>query len=163
MDKAEQGRAKKRIAIALRRFLLGSYPSWRYERIFGCDSEYLRAFVEHQFTGGMSWENFTTEWQVGHVVLVSFFDQTNRAETSICWNWVNIRPVQSEHVRSWNPVLARNILLNRKRHFSSNDVVELLLARLNEVAGYREGGSDADWSTFTVENQHDIPLEVEDG
>jgi hypothetical protein len=130
VNKQEQYRAKKRIGIALRRFLLEDYPSRRYKQLFDCDRDFLRDFVSRQFVNGMTWANFTTAWQVGHVVPLNLFDQTNREDTGICWNWANIQPISISHSRMWDSAFAYDTIRDRKRHFPENAIVDLLERRL---------------------------------
>lgn len=166
VEQCVQYRVKKRIGIGLRRFLLKAAPSWRYERLFDCDREFLRAFISHQFVDGMNWDNFGTAWQIGHVVPLVFFDQTKRSDEEICWDWINLHPISIARSRMWDSALAYDILQDRKKHFPENTTVDLLVKRLLDAVPLRENRPVlTDWSTFTVKNRYyeDIEQDLSDG
>ena len=160
MNQAEQNRAKKRIGIAMRRFLLGTFPAHKYEMTFGCDRDFLRAFLEFQFQEWMTWENFTERWQIGHVLPLAAFDQTDPKQIRLCWNWVNTRPVflGNTAISSGH---ARDILDWRKTHFPNNPAVDLLLQRAVEISE-REEPDFRDWTAFTAKNSYHVVWETEE-
>jgi hypothetical protein len=44
----------------------------------GCDSMFLRGFIEARFQTGMSWENYG-KWQIDHIIPCAEFDLTDEA------------------------------------------------------------------------------------
>ena len=147
----EQNREKKRMGIALRRFILGTAPSYKHMLAFGCDRDFMRAFIEHQFRDGMSWENFTDNWQVGHIVPLALFNQTDSEELRICWNWINIRPVSLSQYR---PRLPYDVLTDRKNAFPTNQAVDLLMDRTK-----RDRVDPVDWESFQAKNKFHVVWE----
>jgi len=158
MDKSEQNRIKKRIGIALRRFLLGTSPSHKYELTFGCDREFFRAFIEHQFQEWMSWDNFTERWQIGHVVPLCAFDHADQADIRLCWNWVNIRPVYLG-CKFVSYERACEILGWREQHFK-NPILDALIERAVSKR-WAEEAELVDWTTFKARNSYHVVWEGE--
>ncbi len=44
-----------------------------------------------QFEPGLSWENFSTEWQFDHIIPTIYFDLQDQNDLLLCWNFTNIR------------------------------------------------------------------------
>lgn len=82
---------KRKWQIALRRYVIEGQPAAQYAIYFGLDAEHFRAWVELQFPKGISWEDFGTKWQFGHIVPVSYFNLQNEDELKLCWNFLNIQ------------------------------------------------------------------------
>lgn len=144
----EQNRAKKRMGIALRRYMSGKYPCWKYTSMFGCEAEFLRKFVEHQMDAGMTWDNFGEVWQVDHVLPLCSFDQTLQAECQLCWNWINLRPLGLAENKARNAfVNALEILEHRQTYFTGNEVLDELIERARKLMD-EENSKLVDWSTW---------------
>ena len=60
----------------------------------GCSKEFLKSWLEYQFTPQMNWLNFGSYWHVDHVLPVSMFDHSNDNAIRECWNWRNLRPLE---------------------------------------------------------------------
>ena len=147
----KSGDSKHRVALALRRYVQGKAPSRGYVDIFGCDADFLREFIEHQFTGGMNWKNFGRKWKIGHLLAPSYFRDRRRADVRLCWNWINMRPVAEGKSRlAMSPGAALAALKRRRRFFRENSVIGDLVAAAT-AAVEREVSDDADWSKFYVE------------
>jgi hypothetical protein len=58
--------------------------------------EKLRRYIERQFTGGMSWENYGTAWHIDHTVPCAMFDLTSPDNVRKCFNYKNLKPMPSE-------------------------------------------------------------------
>ena len=148
-----QDAMKKRLGLALRRFMLGTSPGWKYRQVFGCEPEFLRAFMEYQFRGGMSWDNFSDVWQIGHVLHLAAFDQTDDDEVKLAWNWINLRPepVGNRIPNSYQSALT--ILEHRKQTFPTNPVIGKLIEISFQSA---EGEYElVDWSNFDYHVVHE--------
>lgn len=61
--------------------------------IVGCTAEQLKQWIESQFIGCMSWENYGKAWHVDHRVPCSYFDLTDPAELKRCFHYTNLRPL----------------------------------------------------------------------
>lgn len=58
----------------------------------GVPIDVFRAWIEFQFEPGMSWETYSSEWELDHIIPVSRFDLTYPAQQSICFGWTNFQP-----------------------------------------------------------------------
>lgn len=84
-------RDKKKWQIALRRYVLEKQVSENYAPYFGLDINSFREWIEIQFTGDLSWDNFGSKWQFDHIVPVAYFDFDKEEDLKLCWNFINIR------------------------------------------------------------------------
>jgi hypothetical protein len=70
--------------------------STRMMKLIGCSKEELRSWIESQFDETMSWDNHGQgTWHIDHVVPCSWFDQSNNEHLSMCWNFMNLRPLSA--------------------------------------------------------------------
>lgn len=84
-------REKRKWQINLRRYVLQQSPCFEYAPYFGIDIKGFRNWIQMQFTGDLSWDNFGKNWQFDHIVPVTFFDFSNDGDLRLCWNFTNIR------------------------------------------------------------------------
>ncbi len=87
----EKLREKKKWQITLRRYVFQKNPCPAYAPYFGLDIENLRAWLQLQFTEGISWENFGKRWNLSHILPLSYFDLTIDRELRTCWNFINLK------------------------------------------------------------------------
>ena len=90
-NSAYKFKEKRKWQIALRRYILQNNQTSSYAPYFGIDIQGFRNWIELQFTQGLNWENFGSEWQFDHVVPVAFFDFNQDKDLYLCWNFINIR------------------------------------------------------------------------
>ena len=132
---------KKRMAMALRRYITNEAPCDKHRLDFGCSAGFLRAFLEFQFVDGMSWLTFGTSWHVGHVLALRYFDHEDRRERAMAWHFVNLRPIEPrtpEYPAAW----ALRVLEWRAKYFKFD---HLLLQRAVAEA---KGHSMYPWESF---------------
>ena len=58
----------------------------------------FKKHIESQFKRGMDWSNNGIGegyWNLDHITPCHAFDQTNEAQTRICWHWTNFQPLWS--------------------------------------------------------------------
>ena len=60
----------------------------------GCSLEFLKKWFEYNFTTDMTWENYGVYWDIDHVIPTSIFDFSNINNIKLCYNWVNLRPLE---------------------------------------------------------------------
>lgn len=84
-------REKRKWQIALRRYVLEKQPCSFYAPYFALDIETFRKWIEAQFTEDLNWDNFSTSWQLDHIVPVAYFDFSHEQDLRLCWNFTNIR------------------------------------------------------------------------
>jgi hypothetical protein len=71
---------------------------------------------------GLTWAN-PEDWQIDHVIPLSFFDLTNTLQRHIGCHWSNIRPVREIDNRQKGTSLDINIIVKH-----ANNVVEFMKA-----------------------------------
>ena len=84
-------REKRKWQIALRRYVLEKSICTDYAPYFGLDVENMRQWFEYQFPPDIGWKDFAKKWQFDHIIPVTYFDFSEKAELKICWNFTNIR------------------------------------------------------------------------
>ncbi len=62
-------------------------------RDLGCSIEFLKGYLEAQFSPGMTWENHGAEWQVDHIRPLCSFDLTDRAQFLAACHYSNLQPL----------------------------------------------------------------------
>jgi hypothetical protein len=83
-------RLKKSLAARLRSVLNKTNSTMNY---IGCNIQYLREWIEYNFTPEMNWDNYCLYWLIDHIIPVCKFDLTKEDEKLQCWNWTNLIPV----------------------------------------------------------------------
>jgi hypothetical protein len=96
IDSKARIKEKKKWQIAFRRYVLDQTASEAYAYYFGLDRVTLRKWIEIQFFGDISWENFGTKWQFDHIVPVAYFDLNKEEDLRLCWSFLNIRVEPNE-------------------------------------------------------------------
>ena len=87
-----------RLLFALRRRLSkavaksGAVKSARTMELIGCSVDYLMAYLEVQFTDGMTWDNHG-EWHIDHIRPCASFDLTDPAQQRECFHYSNLQPL----------------------------------------------------------------------
>lgn len=89
-------REKRKWQIALRRYVIEGQMCSFYAPYFGLDIPRYRNWLELQFEGDISWDNFGKMWQLDHIIPVGYFDFGKEEDLKLCWNFVNIR-VEKAH------------------------------------------------------------------
>ena len=77
-----------RIRMALKR---GSKNSSAL-KLTDCSWDYLKSYIEKQFTDGMSWDNYG-EWHIDHIKPCCSFDLTKESEQRKCFHYTNLQPL----------------------------------------------------------------------
>ena len=83
-------RIKKTLAWRLRDVAEKTDTTMNY---IGCNIQYVREWIEYNFTEEMNWDNYETFWSIDHVIPICKFDLTLEDEKYKCWNWSNLTPV----------------------------------------------------------------------
>lgn len=61
--------------------------------LIGCCPKFIKAWLEHQFELGMTFENHGSLWHIDHVKPCASFNLLDEEEQKICFNWKNLRPL----------------------------------------------------------------------
>lgn len=96
--------------------VLKGYKGCSSSSLLNCTREQLYEWLEYNFVDGMSWNNYGTNWHIDHVVPISFFDNTNKDEQYLCFNWSNLRPLLKERNMSKSSKIDEEYILN---HYKS--------------------------------------------
>lgn len=89
-DQIIRSREKRKWQIALRRYVVDRNPSAYYAPFFGLDMDTLRTWLQCQVDTPIIWEDFSKQWQLDHILPVSYFDFNLEEEMRLCWNFTNI-------------------------------------------------------------------------
>ena len=75
----------------------GAKNNRRWESLVGFTIDQLRRHLEKQFTPGMTWENYGTEWHVDHKIPIAVFnfDRPEDIDFRICWSLKNLQPLNA--------------------------------------------------------------------
>ena len=79
----------------LNRVLNGISKSNSAIKLLGCSIEFLKKYLEKQFTKGMSWDNYG-KWHIDHIKPCSKFDLTKKFNQRKCFNYKNLQPLWAE-------------------------------------------------------------------
>jgi hypothetical protein len=127
---------KRRIAVALRRYIVERLPSKKYRVYFGCSQDFMRAFIRSQFLDGESWQGFGVKWKIGHVLAAGYFDMENENDRRLCWNWMNLRVTRGVEIRRiLSADEALHILGDRVEAFPENEAIGALIVKAYELQG----------------------------
>lgn len=64
------------------------------QEIFGCNQDFYRGYLESRFLDDMSWDNYSFHgWHIDHIVLISFFDLTDKTQVKQCFHYSNTQPL----------------------------------------------------------------------
>jgi hypothetical protein len=118
-------RIKKSLAARLRTVLTKTDTTMNY---IGCNIQYMREWIEYNFTPEMNWKNYGSYWSIDHIIPVNRFDLTDNTEKLKCWNWSNLTPVTVKYNSS-----KKNVDL---------DQVNNTIIRLEK---FKEEGSTTKW------------------
>jgi len=66
--------------------LKGISKSVKTHELLGCDSQFLKNWLEYQFDSKMSWDNYGEYWHIDHVIPCDSFELNNE-ELKKCFNW----------------------------------------------------------------------------
>ncbi len=99
-------------ALKVRIFdILKSSKKESTSKLIGCSNEELKTWIESQFVEDISWDNYGTYWHLDHVIPIAFFDLNNEDERYMCFNWLNIRPLEKTKNISKSDNIVQNYIL----------------------------------------------------
>lgn len=101
-------RMQHRLRARLRDALHGSNKSASTMALLGCSIEYLKQYIEQQFTANMSWEN-RGSFHLDHIIPISSFDLTDPEQQRQCFHYSNLQPLNAKE----NLMKGSRILYNR--------------------------------------------------
>lgn len=94
----------KRLRSRLVHALNGNFKSGSAIADLGCSIEFFKTYIEGLFTLGMSWDN-KDKWQIDHIIPLSSFDLTDRAQLLKACNYKNLQPLwTSDNLKKSNNI-----------------------------------------------------------
>lgn len=79
----------------------GKTKSLRYFQYIGCSPVFLRNHLESLFKPGMTWGNHGTEWEIDHIVPISWFPfDKDSSVLFVASHWTNLQPLWKSENRS---------------------------------------------------------------
>lgn len=91
--------------------ILKEYKDETSNYLLGVNKIFLKRWMEFQFGESISWENFSKEWHIDHVIPISFFDVTQKEQQKICFNWMNLRPLnKTKNIQKHSKILKEDIV-----------------------------------------------------
>jgi hypothetical protein len=71
-----------------------SEKAYKTKELIGCDMEFFRQYIEHQFKEGMSWENYGKNgWHLDHIIPCSSFLLEYNEQQKLCFHYTNYQPL----------------------------------------------------------------------
>ena len=81
-----------RIQARLSAALAGKQKSSSTKELIGCDTDFLKKYIESKFTNLMGWHNRSL-WHIDHIKPCYFFDLRNPEEQKKCFHYTNLQPI----------------------------------------------------------------------
>lgn len=91
----------------------------KMSKLLGCTPDLLKKWLEQNFYGDITWENYGTIWHIDHVVPVAFFDLTNLDEQLVCFHWSNLRPLYASDNISKGDKLFKDVVDIQQNKYKS--------------------------------------------
>lgn len=79
---------KRRLQSAVKREV-------NHKDYFGVSVDFVKKWLEYNFTDQMNWGNHGTYWEIDHVIPINWFDFTQQSEIDLCFGWKNLSPLVS--------------------------------------------------------------------
>lgn len=61
--------------------------------LLGCNIQFLKKYLEKQFTNDMSWSNYGKKWHIDHIIPCASWDLSIPEQQFMCFNYRNLRPL----------------------------------------------------------------------
>jgi len=93
------------------KFLKDQPKNVKTSELLGCTSSFLKKWLEYRFDSNMSWDNYGTYWHIDHVTPCVSFDATDDEELKLCFNWTNLRPLESsKNISKSSKIIIQDII-----------------------------------------------------
>jgi hypothetical protein len=84
-------RLKRNIKCQLLSKIRKTAPSTSY---FGTNVNFIKTWLEFNFTDDMTWSNYGSYWQIDHTIAINLWDLASDEEVQTCFNWKNMMPLE---------------------------------------------------------------------
>lgn len=98
-----------------------------YNNFIGCSLDEIKKWLESNFYGEMTWENYGSVWHIDHVIPCVHFNLENEEEVKVCFNWANVQPLFAKHNLSKSDTLYWIELMNHQiklTHYSKKNKLD---------------------------------------
>lgn len=92
--------------------VLKEYKDTSSNYLLGCTKAHIKFWLEYQHNDDVNWNNYAQHWHIDHVIPVSFFDLTIKTEQLMCFNWMNLRPLEKGRNMSKSDSIVQEDILN---------------------------------------------------
>ena len=89
-------RIRKSLRSRLREALKGNIKAGPTLKLLGCSAQELRTYLEKQFTGDMTWDNYGTVWVIDHIVPCAHFDLSIPDNQRMGFHYSNLQPLMEQ-------------------------------------------------------------------
>jgi len=90
-----------RLTVLTRSRILAALKSHAKDKhtieLLGCTGLFYQAFLEDQFTDGMTWENHGTLWHIDHIIPIASFDLEDSIQLAQAFHYTNTQPLLAAH------------------------------------------------------------------
>jgi hypothetical protein len=86
-------RIRQRIQQAIRNIGTGVAVRSGKFRYLGCTGEEAARYLQQQFKGCMSWDNYGTAWHIDHVFPLASYDLSQEEERAKAFHYTNLQPL----------------------------------------------------------------------
>jgi hypothetical protein len=125
---------KRNLRGTFAKFVGGKCKTSRLARYLSIPYEEFRVFIENQFNGRWTWDDYGIEgFHIDHIVPFAIFDILNEEEMFLCWNYRNFQPLdgfENSGIKRESLPIARTHLLKQIEKIGNNDYYENLLGFL---------------------------------
>jgi len=84
---------RDRTRMAIRTAALGKMKGERRMAYLGCTPADAARYIEAQFRGCMSWNNYGRAWHIDHVIPVAHYDMNSETDRAACFHYTNLQPL----------------------------------------------------------------------
>lgn len=81
------------LRVRLSSALNGRLKVGSFVQDLGCTPLELRAYLEARWESGMTWDNYSTDWQIDHTQALGLFDLTDRTQFLQAAHYTNLQPM----------------------------------------------------------------------
>lgn len=124
-------RLRKSLRVRLHYSLTKDKPTMEY---IGCDLDFLKSWLEYNFTKEMTFENYGSYWHIDHVIPCAKFNFENENEIKDCFSWYNLQPLEaSKNLSKHDNINEQEIRTHyeKAKIFISKNNLDIKLPELN--------------------------------
>lgn len=94
-----QYRMKQNIKRYISKRLINLKKTHKTTKYIGCSIDFFIKWIEFRFTKDMDWNNYSSYWELDHVLPCASFNLSDEENVLICFNWKNYQPLHKDENR----------------------------------------------------------------